>query len=145
MPVTAYVALGSNLGDRRASLDRAVAALRQAPGVAVTQVSSVYETAPVGGPPGQGPYLNAVLELQTERAADDLLHILQGIESDLGRVTARNQCRERGVRSRRAEKVKECRSGHDTDRPAAVLPAIAKAGGTRSQGLAGRSGKRNAA
>src|SRR5437870_1556964 len=83
---TAYLALGSNLGDRRAALERALAELRSAAGVAVVRVSSVCETAPVGGPPGQGPYLNAAAELRTDRAPDDLLRLLLEIEARLGRV-----------------------------------------------------------
>jgi 2-amino-4-hydroxy-6-hydroxymethyldihydropteridine diphosphokinase len=85
MSVTAYVALGSNLGDRRAYLDRAVIALRNTPGLAVGRLSSVYETAPVGGPAGQGPYLNAVAEVQSELSAEDLLRTLLAIEASLGR------------------------------------------------------------
>ena len=50
----AYIALGSNLGDRDDYLRRALAALRQTAGVEVTRVSPVYETRPVGGPAGQG-------------------------------------------------------------------------------------------
>jgi 2-amino-4-hydroxy-6-hydroxymethyldihydropteridine diphosphokinase len=86
MSVAAFIALGSNLGDRRHFLDRALAALRQRPGLAVRLVSSYYETAPVGGPPGQGPYLNAVAELRTELPPADLLHALLEVEQSLGRV-----------------------------------------------------------
>jgi 3-oxoacyl-[acyl-carrier protein] reductase len=85
-PTTAYVALGSNLGDRRAHLDRALAELREGLRVEVLRTSSVYETAPVGGPPGQGPYLNAVVELRTTLPAESLLHTLQEVENALGRV-----------------------------------------------------------
>jgi 2-amino-4-hydroxy-6-hydroxymethyldihydropteridine diphosphokinase len=86
--VTAYVALGSNLGDRRASLDQAIALLRLQPGVVVQAVSSYHETAPVGGPPGQGSYLNAAAQVQTTLEASKLLHVLLGIEKQLGRVRA---------------------------------------------------------
>jgi 2-amino-4-hydroxy-6-hydroxymethyldihydropteridine diphosphokinase len=86
MTVTAYVGLGSNLGDRQANLDRAIEALQDSPQVEVTQVSSYYETEPVGGPPGQGDYLNAVLELQTDLTAAELLQLLLDIERRLGRV-----------------------------------------------------------
>jgi 3-oxoacyl-[acyl-carrier protein] reductase len=86
MAVTAYIGLGSNLGDRRAALDRALAELRSRAGVAVVRTSSVYETAPVGGPPGQGPYLNAVAELRTDLAPADLLRTLLDVETGLGRV-----------------------------------------------------------
>src|SRR5262249_51904717 len=67
--ITAYLALGSNLGDRSDYLERALTVLRQSEGVQVTRVSPIYETRPVGGPPGQGAYLNAVAELRTERTA----------------------------------------------------------------------------
>jgi 2-amino-4-hydroxy-6-hydroxymethyldihydropteridine diphosphokinase len=84
MTVTAYVALGSNLGDRRAHLARALDALGAA-GVTVTRASSFYETAPVGGPAGQGPYLNAVAEVRTDRPAEELLRLLLGVEAAQGR------------------------------------------------------------
>jgi 2-amino-4-hydroxy-6-hydroxymethyldihydropteridine diphosphokinase len=86
MATTAYIALGSNLGDRRAYLERAVEALGALPGVTVLRRSSLYETAPVGGPPGQGPYLNAVAEVRTDLPAEALLRALLDIESQLGRV-----------------------------------------------------------
>jgi 2-amino-4-hydroxy-6-hydroxymethyldihydropteridine diphosphokinase len=83
---TAYIALGSNLGDRGDYLKRALAALRQDAGIEVTRVSPVYETRPVGGPAGQGAYLNAVAEVRTERTPADLLDVLLTIETSLGRV-----------------------------------------------------------
>jgi 2-amino-4-hydroxy-6-hydroxymethyldihydropteridine diphosphokinase len=76
----AYVALGSNLGDRRAHLRAAVAAL---PGV--RRVSGVYETAPVGGP-DQGPYLNCVVELDTTLDPHELLARCQDLEHEAGRT-----------------------------------------------------------
>ena len=89
MPTTtAYIALGSNLGDRRAALDAALAQLRQQPGVTITRVSSYHETEPVGGPSGQDKYLNAVAELQTELTARELLKVLLAVEQRLGRVRA---------------------------------------------------------
>jgi 2-amino-4-hydroxy-6-hydroxymethyldihydropteridine diphosphokinase len=84
MSATAYIALGSNLGDRRGHLERALAALRAH--VSVTCVSAVHETVPVGGPPGQGLYLNAAVELQTDVAPTDLLRLLLDVEASLGRV-----------------------------------------------------------
>jgi 2-amino-4-hydroxy-6-hydroxymethyldihydropteridine diphosphokinase len=86
MSVAAFIALGSNLGDRRDFLDRALIALRQRRGLAVRLVSSYYETAPGGGPPGQGPYLNAVAELRTDLQAAELLRALLEVEQSLGRV-----------------------------------------------------------
>jgi 2-amino-4-hydroxy-6-hydroxymethyldihydropteridine diphosphokinase len=72
----AFLALGSNLGDRRAYLAAAVARL---PDVVAT--SPVYETDPVGGPPGQGAYLNCVVELRTTRTARELLAAAQAAEA----------------------------------------------------------------
>jgi 2-amino-4-hydroxy-6-hydroxymethyldihydropteridine diphosphokinase len=86
MGAVVYIALGSNLGDRRAYLDRALQALREKRGIAVIRVSAYYETAPVGGPPGQGDFLNAAAELQTELGPEDLLRTLLEIEQGLGRV-----------------------------------------------------------
>ncbi len=86
MSATVFIALGSNLGDRRAFLDQALAALRARPGITVRRVSSICETRPIGGPEGQGPYLNAAAELTTDHSAEALLQILLEIESSLGRV-----------------------------------------------------------
>ncbi len=77
----AYLGLGSNLGDRRAHLRAAVAALPD-----VVAVSPVYETDPVGGPPGQGPYLNLVVALETARSPRDLLELAHSVEDAAGRV-----------------------------------------------------------
>jgi len=86
MPVTAYVALGSNLGDRLQFLEGALVALRQQPGIRVCAVSSFHETDPVGGPAGQGKYFNAAAELQTDLDPHELLSVLQSIEATLGRT-----------------------------------------------------------
>jgi 3-oxoacyl-[acyl-carrier protein] reductase len=81
----AFIALGSNLGDRDDYLHRALAALHQTEGVEVVRVSPWYETRPVGGPAGQGPYLNAVAELRCDRGPQELLAVLLSIEQQLGR------------------------------------------------------------
>lgn len=73
--------MGSNLGDRRAQLRRAVDALPD-----VVAVSPVYETEPVGGPPGQEPYLNLVVALETERSPRQLLELAHDLEDAAGRV-----------------------------------------------------------
>ena len=86
MSVTAHIGLGSNLGDRRDYLDRALQALQEQPGIEVVAASSYQETAPVGGPPGQGNYLNAAAELRTDLAPDELLRVLLDVEETLGRV-----------------------------------------------------------
>ncbi len=79
----AYVALGSNLGDREAHLRGALAGLAATPGVALAGVSRLYETEPLGPP--QGPYLNAVAALDTELEAPALLARLQELERAAGR------------------------------------------------------------
>jgi 2-amino-4-hydroxy-6-hydroxymethyldihydropteridine diphosphokinase len=78
--VRAFVGLGSNLGDRRAHLVRAVEGLPD-----VVAVSRLYETEPVGGPPGQGPYLNLVVELDTELGPRGLLGVARRLEEGAGR------------------------------------------------------------
>lgn len=84
MPL-AYIGLGTNLGDRRASLDRALALLDASPGVRVRRVASVYETAPVGYT-AQPRFLNTVAEVETDLAPAELLAVMQRIEAELGRV-----------------------------------------------------------
>ena len=79
------LALGSNLGDRLATLQGGVDALLGAPGLALIALSPVYETVPVGGPP-QPEYLNAVLIADTSLPAADLLRRGQAAEAALGRV-----------------------------------------------------------
>ena len=83
----AYLALGSNLGERRAHLQFAVDELAGAPGVDVLDVSRVYETDPVGGP-AQGAYLNAVVSIDTRLDPYALLGLAQRIEQDARRVRA---------------------------------------------------------
>lgn len=82
-PVPAAVALGSNLGDRLANLERAAARLERLGRLAA--LSPVYETAPVGGAP-QGPFYNAAAVLETCLGAEALLAGLLDIERELGRV-----------------------------------------------------------
>jgi 2-amino-4-hydroxy-6-hydroxymethyldihydropteridine diphosphokinase len=84
MSERAFVALGSNLGDRLTNLRRAVTLLSERPGVRVLGSSRVYETDPVGPP--QPDYLNAVIELDTDLSAHELLHALLDVERELGRV-----------------------------------------------------------
>jgi len=82
----AYIGLGSNLGDRQVLVSSAVQALRCSPGVGRVEVSSMYETPPVGGPAGQGCYLNAAARVETILDPPELLRLLIGIEERLGRV-----------------------------------------------------------
>jgi len=82
----AFLGLGSNLGDRWAYLRAAVEELRRVG--RVTAVSEVYETEAVGGPSDQGPYLNAVVELDTARSPRELLELCRSLEAAAGRVRA---------------------------------------------------------
>jgi 2-amino-4-hydroxy-6-hydroxymethyldihydropteridine diphosphokinase len=84
--VVAYLALGSNLGDRAATLDAAVRRLRAEPGLRVLAVSRWYETEPVGGPPGQEKFLNGAVSVESDKSPETLLALLQRIESQFGRV-----------------------------------------------------------
>jgi 2-amino-4-hydroxy-6-hydroxymethyldihydropteridine diphosphokinase len=82
-PVTAYVALGANLGDAAQTLCDALEALNALPGTQLTMASSLYRTAPVDS---CGPeYINAVAEVRTALTAPDLLLALQGVETAAGR------------------------------------------------------------
>jgi 2-amino-4-hydroxy-6-hydroxymethyldihydropteridine diphosphokinase len=83
----AYLGIGSNLGDRLANLQSALDGLAAADGMAVTGVSSVYETEPVGGPE-QPEYLNAVVAADTALDPWQLLAIAQDLETRANRVRA---------------------------------------------------------
>jgi 2-amino-4-hydroxy-6-hydroxymethyldihydropteridine diphosphokinase len=80
----AYIALGANLGDPEQAIRDAIERIR-ALGV-ITAVSSIHVTAPVGGPPNQPDYRNAVLALRTALPPEELLDRLLAIERDMGRV-----------------------------------------------------------
>lgn len=80
-----FLGLGSNLGDRLAYLQDAVELLHARPGVRVDAVSSVYETAPVGGPE-QDPFLNIAVRAVTRSSPRRLLAACQAVEQVLGRV-----------------------------------------------------------
>jgi 2-amino-4-hydroxy-6-hydroxymethyldihydropteridine diphosphokinase len=81
----AYLALGSNLGDRLAHLQAAVDGLAGTAGVTIAAVSRVYETEPVGGP-AQERYLNAVAAIDTELEPHALLAVAHRLEDDAARV-----------------------------------------------------------
>ena len=84
-PVRAVLALGANLGDPAATLERAVLDLDATAGVEVVAASPVVESAPVGGP-AQGRYLNAVVLVDTTLSPRDLLHAGQDVEQAHGRT-----------------------------------------------------------
>lgn len=79
------LALGSNLGERLATLQGAVDAIADTPDVWVTAVSPVYETEPVDAPAGSEPFLNAVLLLDTTLAAHRLLDRALAVEDAFDR------------------------------------------------------------
>ena len=85
MADVAYIALGSNLGDRHAHLAAAREGLAEIPRSRVIAASAVEETAPLG-PPGQGAYLNQMVALETALTPAELLAELQGLERRAGRV-----------------------------------------------------------
>lgn len=84
MSTRAFIALGSNLGDRSATIDRAIEHLGANDSLRAVAVSSLYETAPVGPP--QPHYLNAVVQVDTLLSPRALLRTLLSIEQLLGRV-----------------------------------------------------------
>ncbi|KXZ20473.1 2-amino-4-hydroxy-6-hydroxymethyldihydropteridine diphosphokinase [Bacillus nakamurai] len=82
---TAYIGLGSNIGDRERYLRQAVAMLAQHQHVTVTKVSSIYETDPVGYE-DQDQFLNMAVEVNTSLSPFELLELTQNIEAELGRT-----------------------------------------------------------
>ena len=88
----AVLALGSNLGERMATLQGAVNALADTPDVWVTGISPVYETEPVDSPEDARPYLNAVVLIDTTLAANRLMDRALAVEDagDLATFRAEN-------------------------------------------------------
>jgi 2-amino-4-hydroxy-6-hydroxymethyldihydropteridine diphosphokinase len=82
---TALVALGSNLGDRKANLDHAVKKLAAHPSVRVIAHSQPHLTEPIGGPSEQGKFINASVCVHTTLAPQQLFELLHQIETELGR------------------------------------------------------------
>jgi 2-amino-4-hydroxy-6-hydroxymethyldihydropteridine diphosphokinase len=81
---TVYIAIGTNLGDRAAHMKAARAGLAKLPRTRLAAFSPVYETEPVG-PAGQGKYLNAVAEVETQLEPPELLAELRRMEQEAGR------------------------------------------------------------
>jgi 2-amino-4-hydroxy-6-hydroxymethyldihydropteridine diphosphokinase len=79
-----YIGIGSNMGDRKANIDKAIGLVKLIKGVKMEKTSSVYETKPVGGPQ-QGKFLNGVLKIKTTIDPFKLLGELRKIEKHLGR------------------------------------------------------------
>ena len=84
MKTTAYLSLGSNLGNKQLNLEIACRML-EAEDIRITAASSVYITEPWGNPT-QDDFLNQVLEVETTLEAEQLLAVMQNIEKRMGRV-----------------------------------------------------------
>jgi 2-amino-4-hydroxy-6-hydroxymethyldihydropteridine diphosphokinase len=82
---TVTLGLGANLGDRLGTLREAAARLTSG-GLRIVASSRVWETEPVGGPPGQPPFLNAVVRAETVLAPRQVLRVAQEVEEVLGRT-----------------------------------------------------------
>jgi 2-amino-4-hydroxy-6-hydroxymethyldihydropteridine diphosphokinase len=83
--ITCYIGVGSNIGDRKSYIDKAIELLKSVDDVIVTRVSSIYETDPVGCV-APDKFLNGVIEVMTSISAQDLMMELRRIEKSLGRV-----------------------------------------------------------
>jgi len=83
-PVTAYLGLGSNMGNRQANLDTALELLTQR--LRVEKISPIYDTEPVGNI-NQPRFLNLMCQIYTRLAPAELLALAKGIESKLGRTS----------------------------------------------------------
>lgn len=83
--ITACIAFGSNLGDRHATLAGAYAVFIAHPAIAPLARSRLFETAPVGGPGGQGRFLNTVLKIETTLSPHDLLAHCTAVERQFKR------------------------------------------------------------
>jgi 2-amino-4-hydroxy-6-hydroxymethyldihydropteridine diphosphokinase len=84
--ITAYLALGANLGDREKNIRAALTHLAASEGIAVMRISSLIENRAVGGGPDAPPFLNAAAEIKTTLGSHALLHRILQIEEKLGRV-----------------------------------------------------------
>ncbi|MED4404139.1 2-amino-4-hydroxy-6-hydroxymethyldihydropteridine diphosphokinase [Metabacillus fastidiosus] len=84
MKFEAYLALGSNMGDREFYLMSAIKELQQYKEISIENISSIYETDPIGYT-DQDQFLNMVIQIKTNLTAFDLLNVTQQIEKELGR------------------------------------------------------------
>lgn len=80
-----YLGIGSNLGDRKAHIERAMALLEEKKEIKITALSQMIETSPEGGPP-QGDFLNGAARIETDFLPLELLSRLKAVERRLGRV-----------------------------------------------------------
>lgn len=85
--VVCFLGVGSNLGNRRKNIEKALDYLAKTKGIKIEKSSRIYETDPVGGPP-QGKFLNAAVKIKTSFTPSFLLKTLKEIEKTLGRKKA---------------------------------------------------------
>ncbi|GAD78502.1 MULTISPECIES: 2-amino-4-hydroxy-6-hydroxymethyldihydropteridine diphosphokinase [Vibrio] len=83
--ITAYIAVGSNLGDPIAQAQQAIKSLESLPNSRVIKASSLYSSTPMG-PQNQPDYINAVVKIETDLSPIELLDNTQKIENEQGRV-----------------------------------------------------------
>jgi deoxyguanosine kinase len=86
---TAYIGLGSNLGDRKDFINKALKMLSENKNIKVARVSDIIETVPLGGA-NQPDYLNATAQIKTELTAEDLHKVMLNVEAALGRTKKEN-------------------------------------------------------
>ena len=89
MPHRAFIGLGSNLGDRKANYFEAIDRIGKLPRTRMVKQSSLYESEPLGD--AKTWFVNAVIEIETESSADDLLKKLKAIEKTMGRKRVRGK------------------------------------------------------
>lgn len=85
---TCYIGLGSNLGDRRKNIEKALELIQAIPSVKIVKSSSLYENQPQGCPPGSPDFLNSAVKIKTSLPAPEFLKRLHNIENMLGRKRA---------------------------------------------------------
>ncbi|OIO38443.1 MAG: 2-amino-4-hydroxy-6-hydroxymethyldihydropteridine diphosphokinase [Candidatus Omnitrophica bacterium CG1_02_49_10] len=85
MDARVYIGIGSNMGDRKANIDKAMGLLKEIAETEVVSASALYKSLPVGGPPDQGDFLNGAVLIKTSINPLELLNKLKYIEHRLGR------------------------------------------------------------
>jgi 2-amino-4-hydroxy-6-hydroxymethyldihydropteridine diphosphokinase len=89
MPHRVFIGIGSNLGDRKANFFEAIERLQKLAGTRILKQSSLYESEPLGD--AKTWFVNAVIEIETEASADELLKRLKVIETAMGRKRVRGK------------------------------------------------------
>lgn len=89
MPHRAFIGIGSNLGDRKANYFEAIDRIHKLPATRIVKQSSLYESEPLGD--AKTWFVNAVIEIETEYSAGELLKKLKAIETTMGRKRVRGK------------------------------------------------------